>query len=351
MKLPVNHDTSLPLPNGWFCVAWSKDLVPGEVKRVYYFGEELVVYRTRRGKAVVLNAYCAHLGAHLGQGGRVLGDNLRCPFHGWEFGPSGRCETIPYCDTIPPRARVRSWDVREVNRMILVWRHAEGEPPSWEPPELPEIGGEGWTEPIVHEVTVGVHMQDMAENNMDPQHFLYVHHGPPEEDAEISYGEGGRFLRVRTRHAHETPYGRFTVDLERDTWGLGLTSVRMMGFGEKGLLMYTSTSPIDEHRCISRWLITTGEDLADTVGAEFLPWAIEGVKQDFPIWENKIHRPDPVLCKADRELIEFRKWVRQFYSHPLTQADADPREARAERLVHEPVVAHDLETVEAEGHA
>ena len=124
-----------------------------------------------------------------------------------------------------------------------------------------------------------------------------------------------------------------------------------MGFGEKGLLMYTSTSPIDEHRCISRWLITTGEDLADTVGAEFLPWAIEGVKQDFPIWENKIHRPDPVLCKADRELIEFRKWVRQFYSHPLTQADADPREARAERLVHEPVVAHDLETVEAEGHA
>ncbi len=329
MKLPVNHDTSLPLPNGWFCVAWSKDVGPGEVKRVHYFGEELVVYRTRRGKPVVLNAYCAHLGAHLGLGGRVQGDHIRCPFHGWEFGPSGKCETIPYCDSIPPRARVRSWEVCERNRMILVWRHAADEPPSWDVPEMPEIGGEGWTEPLVHEIEVNVHMQDMAENNLDPMHFLYVHHGPPEAGVETSYGEGGRFLRVRSKHTHDTPYGKFTIDLERDTWGLGLTSVRMLGFGDRGLLMYTSTSPIDARRTVSRWLITTGEDLADTVGAEFLPWAIEGVKQDIPIWENKIHRTDPVLCKADRELAEFRRWVKQFYSASATE----PRARAVERHI------------------
>ncbi len=351
MKLPVNHDTTLPLPNGWFCVAWSKDLVAGEVRRVRYFGEELVLFRTRAGKAVALNAYCAHLGAHLGQGGRVLGERIRCPFHGWEFGASGRCESIPYCDSIPQRARQKSWPVLERNRMILVWRHAEDEPPSWDVPEMPEIGGEGWTEPIIHEVEVGVHMQDMAENNLDPQHFLYVHHGPPEDEVEIDYGEGGRFLRVRSKHTNDTPYGKFTVDLERDTWGLGLTSVRMMGFGEKGLLMYTSTSPIDEHRCVSRWLITVGEDLADTVGAEFLPWAIEGVKQDIPIWENKIHRPDPVLCKADRELAEFRKYVKQFYSRPVTEAAARPAAPASAAGTRERASAPTLEHREAEGHA
>ena len=49
------------------------------------------------------------------------------------------------------------------------------------------------------------------------------------------------------------------------------------------------------------------EDLADAVGGEVLHWAIEGVRQDIPIWENKIHRPDPVLCETDQALAAFRR--------------------------------------------
>ena len=331
MKLPVNHDTLLPYPNGWFCVAWSEEVRRGEVKRVRAFGQELVVYRTRSGQAVVLDAYCPHLGAHLAEGGRVLGDRIRCAFHGWEFGPSGKCESIPYCDRIPPRGKLRSWQVVERNRMIMVWRHAEGEAPSWEVPEMPELGAEGWTEPIHHEFEVNVHMQDMSENNLDPQHFTFVHQGPA-DNLEISYGDEGRFLRVRSDHTNDTQYGPITVTLERDTWGLGLASVRMIGFGDKGLLLYTSTTPIDVRRTVSRWILTTGEDLADSVGAEFMPWAIFGVQQDMPVWENKIHRPDPVLCEADKELAEFRQWVKQFYSKPVTRSaprpekESEPRE-------------------------
>ena len=65
-------DTTPPIPNGWFAVAFSKELVDGEVKRVRYFGEELVLFRTRSGRAAVLDAYCPHLGAHLGVGAAVL---------------------------------------------------------------------------------------------------------------------------------------------------------------------------------------------------------------------------------------------------------------------------------------
>ena len=40
----------------------------------------------------------------------------------------------------------------------------------------------------------------------------------------------------------------------------------------------------------------------------------DGVKQDLPIWQNKVHRKKPLLCEADGHLAEFRKWVKQFYS-------------------------------------
>jgi len=49
------------------------------------------------------------------------------------------------------------------------------------------------------------------------------------------------------------------------------------------------------------------------VSEDFIAGLSTGVMQDLRIWENKIHRAHPVLCKADTYLIEFRKWVRQFY--------------------------------------
>ena len=57
-----------PLPFGWFQVAYSSDLEPGQSKPLSYFGQELVIFRTEAGVPKVLDAYCPHLGAHLGYG-------------------------------------------------------------------------------------------------------------------------------------------------------------------------------------------------------------------------------------------------------------------------------------------
>ena len=71
MKQEPNRGLPPSIPNGWFAVAWSKDLLPGEVKRLRYFDQELAIFRTRSGEPKLLDAYCAHLGAHLAEGGRV----------------------------------------------------------------------------------------------------------------------------------------------------------------------------------------------------------------------------------------------------------------------------------------
>ena len=55
------------------------------------------------------------------------------------------------------------------------------------------------------------------------------------------------------------------------------------------------------------------DELSGGYGEDFINGLSTGVMQDIRIWENKIHRAHPVLCKADTYLIEFRKWVRQFY--------------------------------------
>jgi nitrite reductase/ring-hydroxylating ferredoxin subunit len=313
VSLPGNRHVPLGIPNGWFAVAWSRDLAPGGVRRARYFGEELVVFRGESGRAWVLDAYCAHLGAHLAEGGRVVGDTVRCPFHGWQYDGDGRCSRIPYCARIPARARVRAWPTVERNRMVFAWHHAEGKPPDWEVPELPELSDPEWREPRPFELQVPCHMQEMAENNCDPVHFRFVHGNAEVPPSELSFGADGRFFRVSSTGTQETPHGEFETTLERDTWGLGVTSVRLKGLGAAGLLMFSSTSPVDEGQAHSRWLFTT-RNVPEAAGAAWIASLEEGVMQDMRIWRNKIYRPHPVLCEADGHLAAFRRWARQFYS-------------------------------------
>jgi nitrite reductase/ring-hydroxylating ferredoxin subunit len=56
------------MPFGWFQVLYSGELGIGEAKPITYFDRDLVIFRTESGVAKVIDAYCAHMGAHLGYG-------------------------------------------------------------------------------------------------------------------------------------------------------------------------------------------------------------------------------------------------------------------------------------------
>ncbi len=313
MGMPTGH-TVLPIPNGWFAVALSSELVKGTVKRAFYFNRELVIFRTREGRLHVLDAYCPHLGAHLAEGGRVVGETVRCPFHAWQYDGTGRCVHIPYSKKDPPKkAVVFSWPVIERNGFVFVWHHDERAAPSWDIPELPELHDEKWTEVRSTSLTVPTHIQDMAENNCDPVHFRYVHGNLALGSSEIVAGEDAHYFKALSRTTQETPLGSFETELERETWGLGLVAVRVKGIGDAGLMMLAATSPIDHATTQSRWSYTVTTDMADLAGEDFIAGLGAGVQQDMQIWKNKIHRATPVLCEADTELAFFRKWVRQFY--------------------------------------
>jgi len=83
-------------PTGWFQLGWSEDFPAGAVVPLRYFAQDLVAYRGASGAVHLFDAYCPHLGAHLGYGGKVDGDDIVCPFHAWRFDCEGCNVDIPY---------------------------------------------------------------------------------------------------------------------------------------------------------------------------------------------------------------------------------------------------------------
>ena len=60
-----------PYPEGWFAILEASELAEGELKSLEYFGRELVAFRGADGAIKVMDAHCAHQGAHLGHGGKL----------------------------------------------------------------------------------------------------------------------------------------------------------------------------------------------------------------------------------------------------------------------------------------
>src|SRR5215217_5841081 len=94
----MEHRYFFPIPFGWFCVGYPENFPAGEPKALYYFARHLVGWRDERGEMHVNDAFCPHLGAHLGHGGTVDDCQIVCPFHGWKYDAAGENTEIPYSD-------------------------------------------------------------------------------------------------------------------------------------------------------------------------------------------------------------------------------------------------------------
>ena len=81
----ADRGIDLPMPFGWFVISYSDELKAGEVKPLRYFNRELALWRGEDGTPRMVDAYCRHLGAHMGHAGRVQGNDLECPFHAWQY--------------------------------------------------------------------------------------------------------------------------------------------------------------------------------------------------------------------------------------------------------------------------
>lgn len=172
-RCPSSEEVQRALRRCWQPVARVQELAAGP-QRAVMLGEPLAVFLTEAGEPAVVSNRCAHRGASLSMG-RVVGEAIQCPYHGWEWdGAGGHCTRIPSLadqGQIPPGARIAAYPARE--RWGLVWSALEE--PLGEPPSLPRFEGEEWSwghgEPFELPVDLGV----MIENFRDVAHFAFVH--------------------------------------------------------------------------------------------------------------------------------------------------------------------------------
>jgi phenylpropionate dioxygenase-like ring-hydroxylating dioxygenase large terminal subunit len=311
-------------PNGWFRVAYSYELPAKQVIPLHYFGRDLVIFRSEDGIAHVLDAYCPHLGAHLGHGGHVKGEMIQCPFHGWCFNGKGQCLDIPYANK-PPKVQIQSWLVKEVNGFILVWYHAHGEDPTWEIPELPEYASEEWTSfRSVGQWRIRSHVQDINENAVDTAHLQYLHAVDSVKGETLQ--RNGSILRwpCSTTRKVLADGGKSSVEvvsqLEFTFYGLGYTVQRCCTkgvFQQEFITINLNTSIdaeyVDDHLIISFKKRSNQADLSDLEAMTLQVVAMEAEK-DIPILENKVYQSSPILYEGDGPIMQYRHWVQQFYS-------------------------------------
>ncbi|HEX5610282.1 MAG TPA: Rieske 2Fe-2S domain-containing protein [Solirubrobacterales bacterium] len=172
-RVPTSEEVSLALRRCWQPVARLQDLKSGP-QRAVLLGEALAIFLTEAGDPAVVADRCAHRGASLSMG-KVEGDSIQCPYHGWEWaGGNGTCTRIPSLfdqRQIPSRARIPAYPARA--HLGLVWTVLE-EPLS-DLPIPPWFDPEEWTwghgAPFELPVAFGL----MIENFRDVAHFAFVH--------------------------------------------------------------------------------------------------------------------------------------------------------------------------------
>jgi 3-ketosteroid 9alpha-monooxygenase subunit A len=316
MPEPLARKAAAPTEyaKGWYLISWSTDLEPSGVKPLRYFGKNYVLFRGEDGTATLLDAHCPHLGAHLGYGGRVEGNDIICPFHAWRFGASGRCTEVPYASRIPPRAAVNAYRVQEHSGMIIAYFGPDDSEPDYEVPPIEEMDSPAWTALEQAHIEIATQSREVIENIADLAHFMPVHNtliddfkviidGPRATQHSVGRGHNlkGEPIPVVSVATYHGPSIQFT----RLEWAYDM-------------VLINAHIPIEENRLLLRFgvILKSGEGvtLPPEVIEAHVAAARNGYFQDVAIWEHKRWRDQPLFADGDGPIGEVRKWYTSFFS-------------------------------------
>ena len=105
--------------NQWYLAALSEEVTRKPLER-WILNSPLVFYRQENGEVAAIDGRCPHRHFPL-SAGELVGDNLRCGYHGLTFSPKGECVSIPSQPTIPSACHIKSYRTVERWKWIWIW--------------------------------------------------------------------------------------------------------------------------------------------------------------------------------------------------------------------------------------
>lgn len=170
----LTHGSKQQYPlNCWWVAAATEEVSSKPISR-WLLEQRVVLFRTRDGAVAALEDRCAHRWAPLSHG-RLLGDEIACPYHGFRYNTRGACTHIPTQSHIPAALKVRSYPVVEYGPFVWIWM---GNPITADPAFLPEIF---WSIDSTTYIQSRGYMEiscsyiAVQENLMDKSHADYLH--------------------------------------------------------------------------------------------------------------------------------------------------------------------------------
>ncbi|MFN8524410.1 MAG: aromatic ring-hydroxylating dioxygenase subunit alpha [Chloroflexota bacterium] len=304
----------------WHPVARCGDLETARPLPVRLLGEDIVVWRA--GEAVLAwQDLCIHRGTRLSLG-KVVGDTLECPYHGWTYGADGRCVAIPAHPGQAPPAKAAVRPYRATVRYGLIWVSLGN--PSRDVPVFPE-----WADPSYRSMLCGPYRVNASgpriiENFLDVGHFPFVHENilgtrerPEIDDYEAEIGPEGveaRGVRVFQPDPYGTGVGAFVSYAYRAPRPLAAYLEKESDGPRFSLMLLVTPHEVADS---TAWMIMAMNYGHEIPEAELISWQDTIFLQDQPILESQ--RPErlpldlqaELHLRSDRTALAYRTWLRQ----------------------------------------
>ena len=177
---PAGPSSVARVKDAWYVACRSDELTQRPLgRRIYDF--PLVLFRDAQGAPAALLDRCAHRNVPL-SGGKVVGSEVECPYHGWRFGADGGCSLVPALKEPQAKTsaaskgrRVPSFPVREQQGLVWVWP-SETEAPRGAPYTVPAVDEPGYIR-IDYTADFEATLHSTLENILDVPHTAFLHRG------------------------------------------------------------------------------------------------------------------------------------------------------------------------------
>jgi len=310
---PLLHDD-------WHAVAWTSQLTGSAPVAARLLDENLVLWRNRDG-VHAWKDLCVHRGSRLSMG-RIAGDCLACPYHGWEYDSSGHCVRIPAHPDQPPPARAVVTTYAAIEAYGLVWVCLGNSKRKLSP--FPEWDDSSFRKVFAGPYLYRAHGPRVIENLLDVAHFPFVHGGYLGDPSKARIGD----YEVET--CGDTIIAKDIPVWQPDPDGTGkaadvfytyhvlrpLTVRFTKVHGANVFSMFACVTPVGERESLA-WLVMALNYAHDTPAEELCRFQDAVSNQDIPIVEAQ--RPEllpldlqaELHLRSDRAAIAYRQWLKK----------------------------------------
>lgn len=158
--------------NAWYVAGWDHEIEAKLLPR-RICDKPVLLYRCADGTPAALEDACWHRFLPL-SAGSLIGDEVKCGYHGLKFNRQGRCTHMPSQETLNPSASVRSYPLVERHRFVWIWM---GDPALADPSLIPDVfqndhedwAGDGGVTDLACDYRL------LIDNLMDLTHETFVH--------------------------------------------------------------------------------------------------------------------------------------------------------------------------------